>query len=321
MPGNHARMLWFSGLRGAMAFALALEAAATRGDDGRAILTGVLGAVVFTTLVVGGLTPRALAWLGISTREESAREGGRWGSVQTSVGQLSRSGARLWVGVVVAGAASGRIVPLGAAIDRDARPGRKCSDDSTIVRGRDASDLVTSTQSRATRSSTLSTDVRTTTTPRRGEDDRAEDAGEDGAAVGGRGRTPWARPAAEPERRTRAGAPPRTLAARKIPAHVCSPPGLASERSRQPRRTWTTWNTRGRSNVSLSTSPRSVHPVVSGCRRGWRRCDGRLRGHVRNEKRHRSSTAPRTLSGCTWPRRRRDSGHLFLRDVVASETE
>jgi hypothetical protein len=51
-----------------MAFALALEAAAERGDDGRAILTGTLGAVVFTTLVVGGLTTRALSFLGIGTR-------------------------------------------------------------------------------------------------------------------------------------------------------------------------------------------------------------------------------------------------------------
>ena len=68
VPANHARMLWFSGLRGAMAFALALEAAAERGDDGRAILTGTLGAVVFTTLIVGGLTTRALSTLGIGTR-------------------------------------------------------------------------------------------------------------------------------------------------------------------------------------------------------------------------------------------------------------
>uniref|UniRef100_A0A7S0IGM3 Cation/H+ exchanger transmembrane domain-containing protein n=1 Tax=Micromonas pusilla TaxID=38833 RepID=A0A7S0IGM3_MICPS len=97
MPGNHARMLWFSGLRGAMAFALALEAAATRGDDGRAILTGVLGAVVFTTLVVGGSTTRALAWLGISTGEEGGRGRRTGGSVgrQPSVGQLGPGEDRL----------------------------------------------------------------------------------------------------------------------------------------------------------------------------------------------------------------------------------
>ena len=52
-----APTLWFSGLRGAMAFALALEAAAKRGEDGRAMLTSTLFAVAFT---VGGY-PCALA--------------------------------------------------------------------------------------------------------------------------------------------------------------------------------------------------------------------------------------------------------------------
>ena len=98
VPLNHARMLWFSGLRGAMAFALALEAAATRGDDGRAILTGCLGAVVFTTLVVGGLTTRALGWLGISTASAAgagAGAGGRGGRTGGSVqpSPPSRSGS------------------------------------------------------------------------------------------------------------------------------------------------------------------------------------------------------------------------------------
>ena len=65
IPENHARMLWFSGLRGAMAFALAMEAAAKRGEDGRAMLTSTLGAVLFTVLVVGGLTVPALKKLNI----------------------------------------------------------------------------------------------------------------------------------------------------------------------------------------------------------------------------------------------------------------
>ena len=43
-----------------MAFALAMEAAAKRGEDGRAMLTSTLGAVLFTVLVVGGLTVPAL---------------------------------------------------------------------------------------------------------------------------------------------------------------------------------------------------------------------------------------------------------------------
>ena len=65
IPESHARMLWFSSLRGAMAFALAMEAAATRGDDGHAMLTSTLGAVLFTVLVVGGLTVPALRRLGV----------------------------------------------------------------------------------------------------------------------------------------------------------------------------------------------------------------------------------------------------------------
>jgi NhaP-type Na+/H+ or K+/H+ antiporter len=65
IPENHARMLWFSGLRGAMAFALAMEAASRRGEDGRAMLTSTLGAVLFTVLVVGGLTVPALRRLGV----------------------------------------------------------------------------------------------------------------------------------------------------------------------------------------------------------------------------------------------------------------
>ena len=94
VPLNHARMLWFSGLRGAMAFALALEAAATRGDDGRAILTGVLGAVVFTTLVVGGLTTRALGWLGISTASVAgAGAGGREAGREDLFNRRRRRGA------------------------------------------------------------------------------------------------------------------------------------------------------------------------------------------------------------------------------------
>lgn len=75
IPDAHAHMLWFSGLRGAMAFALALEAAARRGDDGHAMLTGTLGAVLFTVLVVGGLVVPALEYLGMSTK----RGGGNGG--------------------------------------------------------------------------------------------------------------------------------------------------------------------------------------------------------------------------------------------------
>ena len=80
VPENHARMLWFSGLRGAMAFALAMEAAAKRGEDGRAMLTSTLGAVLFTVLVVGGLVVPALRRLGIECDGETiSRENTRAG--------------------------------------------------------------------------------------------------------------------------------------------------------------------------------------------------------------------------------------------------
>ena len=124
-----------------MAFALALEAAATRGDDGRAILTGVLGAVVFTTLVVGGLTTRALAWLGISTREGGGQGRRTVGSVQTSVGQLSRSGSL--------GSGSASVMERGGVgedLPRGGGPGdRSSSDDDDAEAGTRA--LVTSGRS------------------------------------------------------------------------------------------------------------------------------------------------------------------------------
>lgn len=127
MPRNHARMLWFSGLRGAMAFALALEAAATRGDDGRAILTGVLGAVVFTTLVVGGLTTRALGWLGIEMRTRPGpgekRGQGRVGSI-VPPSPPSRTGSL--------GSASASAALPGSSGDRRADDDRSSSDDDDV---------------------------------------------------------------------------------------------------------------------------------------------------------------------------------------------
>ena len=133
MPGNHARMLWFSGLRGAMAFALALEAAATRGDDGRAILTGVLGAVVFTTLVVGGLTARARVARDLD--QGGGGQGREDGGIGSNVGRtaVEERVARLWVGE-----------RHGARRRRGGRPRRRAIDSRTIDR------------------------VRTTTTPRPG---------------------------------------------------------------------------------------------------------------------------------------------------------
>ena len=78
VPENHAHMLWFSGLRGAMAFALALEAAAKRGDDGRAMLTGTLGAVLFTVLGTGGFIVAALHYLNIQCGAGGGGNGGNF---------------------------------------------------------------------------------------------------------------------------------------------------------------------------------------------------------------------------------------------------
>lgn len=61
IPFNHQHVLWFGGLRGAMAFALALEAVNDLPNNyGRVMLTSTLFTVVFTVLTVGGTTPYLL---------------------------------------------------------------------------------------------------------------------------------------------------------------------------------------------------------------------------------------------------------------------
>ena len=84
MPANHAHMLWFSGLRGAMAFALAMEASAKRGDDGSAMLTSTLTTVLFTTIGVGGLTVPMLHALGIQCGNATGFSGGVGGGARSS---------------------------------------------------------------------------------------------------------------------------------------------------------------------------------------------------------------------------------------------
>ncbi|GJP52706.1 hypothetical protein CLOM_g11797 [Closterium sp. NIES-68] len=66
IPMNHQHALWFSGLRGAMAFALALQSITDLPEDyGRVILTSTLLTIAFTVLFIGGATSHMLSWLKI----------------------------------------------------------------------------------------------------------------------------------------------------------------------------------------------------------------------------------------------------------------
>ena len=57
IPKTHQFVLWFSGLRGAIAFALALQSTHDLiEEEGRAILTSTLFIVLFTVLAIGGST-------------------------------------------------------------------------------------------------------------------------------------------------------------------------------------------------------------------------------------------------------------------------
>jgi len=62
---NTQLTLWYCGLRGAVAYALAMKAAATMGAAGEAMLSCTLFVVMFTVLLMGGSTSWALKQLGI----------------------------------------------------------------------------------------------------------------------------------------------------------------------------------------------------------------------------------------------------------------
>jgi NhaP-type Na+/H+ and K+/H+ antiporter len=55
-------VMWFAGLRGAIAFALALN---IPGDNRPVLLTAALSVIIFTTIVCGGLTEKLVAKLGL----------------------------------------------------------------------------------------------------------------------------------------------------------------------------------------------------------------------------------------------------------------
>ncbi|KAJ3066450.1 Sodium/hydrogen exchanger 8 [Podochytrium sp. JEL0797] len=76
IPLNQQTLIWFSGLRGAVAFALGVTFLEhpTFDDDVKASIFGTtVMVVVLTVLVIGGLTPYMLVWLGVS---EAEGEGG-----------------------------------------------------------------------------------------------------------------------------------------------------------------------------------------------------------------------------------------------------
>jgi len=65
IPRSHQHMLWFSGLRGAIAFALSLSASNDFGEPGRVIMTTTFFIVLFTVLFNGGLSAWMLNRLGV----------------------------------------------------------------------------------------------------------------------------------------------------------------------------------------------------------------------------------------------------------------
>jgi len=66
VPFSHQLMMWFAGLRGAIAFSLALEAKDSS-ENGTVILSTTLVIVFVTVIGLGGLTTKVLRALGIQT--------------------------------------------------------------------------------------------------------------------------------------------------------------------------------------------------------------------------------------------------------------
>ena len=70
--------LWYCGLRGAVAYALAMKAAATLGEPGQAMLSSTLFVVMFTVLFMGGSTTYVCkSWASSTTRRGSDPGGSR----------------------------------------------------------------------------------------------------------------------------------------------------------------------------------------------------------------------------------------------------
>ena len=64
IPENHQYMIWWAGLRGAIAFALSYD---VEGANSKAVQTTILVVCVISIVVLGGTTPFALRYLNIKT--------------------------------------------------------------------------------------------------------------------------------------------------------------------------------------------------------------------------------------------------------------
>ena len=74
IPITHQVLLWFSGLRGAVAFALGvtfLEHPVFDTDVKGVIFGTTVMVVVLTVIILGGLTPYMLVWLGIVKKDQN----------------------------------------------------------------------------------------------------------------------------------------------------------------------------------------------------------------------------------------------------------
>jgi len=69
IPYNHQTMLWFSGLRGAMAFALAIDLNTQDSKNGPLLLSTTMSVVLFTVFIFGSFTSKTLELLKIPVGE------------------------------------------------------------------------------------------------------------------------------------------------------------------------------------------------------------------------------------------------------------
>ncbi|KAI7874795.1 sodium/hydrogen exchanger 3 [Mucor mucedo] len=127
LPRNHQMMLFWAGLRGAVAFALA---SGITGDSAPAMRTTILAVVVLTVLLFGGTTSRMLQVLDVRTGviepDESGSEGeeedgkGKYTKVNNNDGLMETGqGTSRYADQSIGGLLSG---PLGEPIPEDRPP-------------------------------------------------------------------------------------------------------------------------------------------------------------------------------------------------------